>query len=101
MKTEIQMKEVLHSSSVKAIGYCCEFKELFVKFSSGVIYKYGCVQVGTYMDIVKLVVLGNMGTKSPVGKFIQDHIKGYYLFEKVIQPSNDYEFVMEADDGSM
>ncbi|QYW06082.1 KTSC domain-containing protein [Shewanella phage vB_SspS_KASIA] len=92
MKT-VTMLKVLNSSSVAGVGYLCECEYLFIKFSSGVIYEYVDVPEVVYTDLVKLVVLGNMGTKSPVGKFIQDHIKGAYQFEKVTQPSTEYGFI--------
>lgn len=92
MKT-VTMLKVLNSSSVAGFGYLPECESLFIKFSSGVIYKYTGVPEFVYTDIMKLVVLGNMGTKSPVGKFIQDHIKGVYQFEKVTQPSTEYDFI--------
>lgn len=92
MKT-VTMLKVLNSSSVAGVGYLPECESLFIKFSSGVIYKYVDVPEVIYTDLVKLVVLGNMGTKSPAGKYIQDHIKGAYQFEKVIQPSGEYEFI--------
>lgn len=97
MKTFTMLK-VLNSSSVAGVGYLPECESLFIKFSSGVVYRYVDVPEVVYTDLVKLVVLGNMGTKSPVGKFIQDHIKGVYQFEKVTQPSAEYEFITGEDE---
>lgn len=97
MKT-VTMLKVINSSSVSGVGYLPECESLFIKFSSGVIYKYVGVPEGVYTDIMKLIVFGNMGTKSPVGKFIQDHIKGVYQFEKVTQPSAEYEFIIGEDE---
>ena len=97
MKT-VTMLKVLNSSSVAGVGYLPECESLFIKFSSGVIYKYVDVPEVVYTDLVKLVVLGNMDTKSPVGKFIQDHIKGVYDSGKVTQPSAEYEFITGEDE---
>jgi hypothetical protein len=94
MKT-VTMLKVLNSSSVAGVGYLSECESLFIKFGSGALYKYADVPEVVYTDVVKLVVLGNMGTKSPAGKFVQDHIKGVYQFEKIIQPSAEYAFVNE------
>lgn len=97
MKT-VTILKVLNSSSVAGVGYLPECESLFIKFGSGVIYKYVDVPEVIYTDLTKMVVLGNMGTKSPAGKFIQDHIKSYYQFEKVTQPSDDYEFITGEDE---
>lgn len=97
MKT-VTMLKVLNSSSVAGVGYLPECESLFIKFSSGVIYGYVDVPEDVYTNLTKMVVLGNMGTKSPAGKFIQDHIKGVYGFEKVTQPSAEYEFITGKDE---
>lgn len=97
MKT-VTMLKVLNSSSVAGVGYLPECESLFIKFSSGVIYNYVDVPEVIYTDLTKMVVLGNMGTKSPAGKIIQDHIKGVYQFEKVTQPSAEYEFTTGKDE---
>lgn len=97
MKT-VTMLKVKNSSSVAGVGYLPECESLFIKFGSGVIYEYADVPEDVYTDLTKMVVLGNMGTKSPVGKFIQDHIKGAYQFEKVTQPSAEYEFITGKDE---
>lgn len=94
----VTMLKVLNSSSVSGVGYLPECESLFIKFSSGVIYEYADVPEDVYTDITKMVVLGSMGTKSPAGKFIQDHIKGIYQFEKVTQPSAKYEFITGEDE---
>lgn len=95
---KVAMLRVKNSSSVSGVGYLPECESLFIKFSSGVIYKYVDVPEVVYTDLTKLVVLGNMGTKSPVGKFIQDHIKGVYQFERVTQPSTEYDFITGEDE---
>lgn len=88
----------MNSSTVAGIGYLPDTLELFIKFSSGVIYKYSDVPENLYTDLLKLQVLGNMGTKSPVGKFINAHVKGAFDYEKVEQPSNEYEFATSIKD---
>jgi len=93
MKTEVIIERVLNSSTVRGIGYLPDTQELFIEFSNGVIYKYNNVPENLYIDLLKLQVLGNMGTKSPVGKFINNHVKGAFDYEKVDQPSEDYEFI--------
>jgi hypothetical protein len=95
MKT-VTILKVLNSSSVSGVAY--SDGELFVKFTAGVIYKYTNVPEEVFTEVVKLVTLGNMGTKSPVGKFIQDHIKGIYQFEKVTLPSNEYDFILGQEE---
>jgi hypothetical protein len=89
----ITILKVDYSSSVMGVGYDAFTQELFVKFSSGVIYKYIDVEESTYNEILKLVNVGNLSLKSPLGKYVQDWIKGNFEFEKVIQPSDEYEFI--------
>lgn len=91
MKT-VTMLKVLNSSSVAGVGYLPGVETLFIKFGSGVIYKYVDVPEDLYSDLVELAEHGNQGTKSLVGRLIQDHIKGNYPFEKVVQPSTEYDF---------
>lgn len=95
---KVTMLKVLNSSTVTGIGYLADTLELFIKFSSGVIYKYSDVPDNLYTDLLKLQVLGNMGTKSPVGKFINAHVKGVFDYEKVEQPSDDYDFGTTRED---
>ena len=98
MKT-VKMSNVNHSS-VMGVGYDNSTQEMFVKFNNGtgVIYKYNNVPEKVFTEVVKLVTLGNMGTKSPAGKFIQDHSKGIYQFEKVTLPSNEYDFILGQEE---
>lgn len=97
MKIKVIIERVLNSSTVVGAGYLPYTEELFIKFSSGIIYKYVNVPEDVYTDITKLRVLGNMGVKSPVGKFLNDHIKGVFDYNKVEQPSSDYEFVISKE----
>lgn len=83
MKEQVLINKVLNSSSVKGVGYSVETEELFVEFSRNTVYKYKGISPDIWIDIYKLVLLGNDGVKSQVGKFIQDHIKGVFVYEKV------------------
>lgn len=68
------MKSITNSSSVYAIGYDEDAKQLFVEFSSGATYEYEDVPKEIYDELM---------SAPSVGKFIQASIKGQYTCTRV------------------
>jgi len=64
----------VESSNIEAIGYIKETKELMVQFTSGVVYAYYDVPEEVYQDFLDA---------ESKGKYLAEHIKDAYKYDKV------------------
>ena len=65
---------MVDSSNVAAIGYDKEAEELHVQFNNGSTYVYRAVPEDVVKDFL------NADSK---GKFLNEHIKGVYSYERI------------------
>jgi len=69
------LRKPVNSSNLESIGYDEDTSVLEIAFQGGGIYQYFNVPKGVYLDI--------MAAESH-GKFFHRHIKGQYLYEKIM-----------------
>jgi len=64
------------SSNIKAVGYDAGLGDLYVRFSSGTVYRYRSVPSQTYLDLINA---------PSIGSFFSSNIKTSYPFVKLSQ----------------
>ncbi len=86
-KSYIRMNRIANSSNVRSVGYSKRNGELAVRFKSGP-HRY------IYSDVPQVVYTEMLNSPSK-GKYVHQHIKGYYPYRKEYYTGEDYTWEAE------